>query len=286
MTDIEDFDLDATTDLAWDDFTDRLAEVLSVMDSTSDLCISVVANRAQTDVPPVIRFSFLEPETVVAKLLGAEVPGLPELGWQADGDGSYRVAHDQEDTAALAKLVTHTMKDALGAIHPVFLEPDQLADILKPAAPVGLGAGLLPGTYGVVMPTNREQLDAIVDAELESMFGHPPMRDPQGDVALRIGSTMLFLRSTLDFQELVLFAVLVHDVSGRSRACEVLNDLNTESRYCRFALHRDRVFVQVSVPTRPFVPAHLMQALASISKMADGIDDELAARLRGRTTFG
>ncbi len=112
------------------------------------------------------------------------------------------------------------------------------------------------------------------------------MRDSQGDVAIRIGSTMLFLRSTPDFEELVLFAVLVHDVEGRSRACEVLNDLNRESRYCRFSLHLDRVFVQVSVPAKPFVPAHLRKALANISQMADGIDDELATRLRGRTTFG
>lgn len=286
MTDIEDFDLDITTHRAWNDFTDRLAEVLSVMDATSDLSISVVANRTPNEEIPVIRFSFAEPETVVATLLRAGATGLVELGWQEVGDGSYVVQHDQEDTAALAAHVTRTMTEALGAIHPVFLEPDQLADILKPAAPDEADRWPLPGAFGIVMPATREQLDAIVDAELAGMFGHPPLRDDAGDVALRVGSTMVFLRSTLDFQELVLFAVLVHDVAGRSRACEVLNDLNTESRYCRFALHRDRVFVQVSVPTRPFVPAHLRQALASISQVADGIDDELAARLRGRTTFG
>ncbi|MDO5737224.1 MAG: YbjN domain-containing protein [Propionibacteriaceae bacterium] len=286
MADIEDFDLDTTTLRAWDDFSERLAEVLSVMDATSDLSISVVASRAQLEEPPVIRFSFVEPETVVATLLGADVPGLADIGWQPVGDGTFRVQHEQEDTVPLAALVTRTMTEALGAIHPVFLEPDQLADILKPAAPAEPHIGAPPGAFGVVMPTTREQLDAIVDAEVGSMFGHPPLRDGQGDVALRVGSTMVFLRSTPDFQELVLFAVLVHDVAGRSRACEVLNDLNTESRYCRFALHRDRVFVQVSVPTRPFVPAHLRQALANISQMADGIDDELAHRLRGRTTFG
>lgn len=286
MADIEDFDLDTITLRAWDDFTDRLAEVLSVMDATSDLSISVVANRSTNEETPIISFSFAEPETVVATLLRAEAPGLPELGWEAMGDGSFHMQRHQEDTATLADRVTRTMTEVLGAIHPVFLEPDQLADILKPAAPSGADGWPLPGVFGVVMPTGREQLDNIVDAELTAMFGHPPLRDGAGDVALRVGSTMVFLRSTLDFQELVLFAVLVHDVAGRSRACEVLNDLNTESRYCRFALHRDRVFVQMSVPTRPFVPAHLRQALASISQVADGLDDELAARLQGRTTFG
>ena len=286
MADIENFDLDETMEMAWDDFSVRLAEVLSVMDDTSDLCISVAANTVPGTKPPVIKFSFEAPSTVAAALWGAEPGVLTNLGWQPDADGAYCVRWDQEDTRDLALLVTRTMRDGLGAIHPVFLEPDQLSDILRPGVPMERGHGVLPGAFGIVMPTSRDELDGIVGAELEEAFGHPPMRDSQGDVAIRIGSTMLFLRSTPDFEELVLFAVLVHDVEGRSRACEVLNDLNRESRYCRFSLHLDRVFVQVSVPARPFVPAHLRKALVSISQMADGIDDELATRLRGRTTFG
>jgi len=39
------------------------------------------------------------------------------------------------------------------------------------------------------------------------------------------------------------------------------------------------------VPTQPFVPAHLQQALRVLSRIADGIDDALASKLGGRTTF-
>lgn len=46
---------------------------------------------------------------------------------------------------------------------------------------------------------------------------------------------MVFVRTTPDASELLLFAALVHDVEGRSRAVEVLNDLNVQSRYGRFA---------------------------------------------------
>lgn len=286
MADIDDFDLDETIDMAWDDFSVRLAEVLSVMDDTSDLCISVAANTVPGTRPPIITFSYQEPSTIAATLRGADPDVLTRLGWRSDGDGNNSLHWDQEDTSELALVVVRTMQEGLGAIHPVFLEPDQLTDILKPGAPMERGIGALPGPFGIVMPTSRDELDAVVGAELLEAFGHPPMRDSQGDVAIRVGSTMLFLRSTPDFEELVLFAVLVHDVEGRSRACEVLNDLNRESRYCRFSLHLDRVFVQVSVPARPFVPAHLRKALSTISQMADGIDDELATRLRGRTTFG
>ena len=96
---------------------------------------------------------------------------------------------------------------------------------------------------------------------------------------------MLFLRTSHDGQEVVIFAAVVHDVAGRSRAAEVLNDLNVEARWVKFQLIRDRVFVTISVLSRPFVPAHLRQAVRILSEVADGIDDELAAKLNGRTTF-
>jgi hypothetical protein len=45
------------------------------------------------------------------------------------------------------------------------------------------------------------------------------------------------------------------------------------------------VFVSLSVPAKPFVPAHLRQAVRILSEVADGIDNELAIKLNGRTTF-
>jgi hypothetical protein len=282
MADIEDFDLDRTTKQAWDDFTERLADVLSVMDASADLTISAVNGGETDESPPAVRFSAVEPGVIEAVLVGVDSPRLAELGWISSSRGAT-ARRDQEEVTELANLTTTTMTEVVGVLHPIFLEPDQLAELLtaresNPAQPV-------PGAYGVVLPNSQAQLDAIVDAELEKMFGHPALRNAAGEVAIRVGSTMVFCRSTPDFKELVLFAALVHDVSGRSRACEVLNDLNVESRYCRFALHRDRVFVQVSVPARPFVPQHLRQALESISQVADGIDDDLAHKLGGRTTF-
>ncbi len=282
MADIEDFDLDRTTKQAWDDFTERLADVLSVMDASADLTISAVNGGETDESPPAVRFSAVEPGVIEAVLVGVDSPRLAELGWISSPRG-VTARRDQEEVTELANLTTTTMTEVVGVLHPIFLEPDQLAELLtaresNPAQPV-------PGAYGVVLPNSQAQLDAIVDAELEKMFGHPALRNAAGEVAIRVGSTMVFCRSTPDFKELVLFAALVHDVSGRSRACEVLNDLNVESRYCRFALHRDRVFVQVSVPARPFVPQHLRQALESISQVADGIDDDLAHKLGGRTTF-
>ena len=281
MADIEDFDLDETTRQAWIDFTERLTEVLSVMDASEDLTISVAGEDHPEDSPSV-RFSASSDGVIQARLSHVESTRLEEAGWQADGR-TWIIQRDENHLQELAELTTSAMADIVGVLHPIFLEPDQLAEILTPRE--GSHTPPTPGQYGIVMPANQAQLDAVVDEELGNLFGRPALRNAQGDVAIRVGSTVVFCRSTPDIRELVLFAALVHDVSGRSRACEVLNDLNVQFRYCRFALHQDRVFVQVSVPAQPFVPAHLRQALESISHVADGIDNELAQKLGGHTTY-
>jgi hypothetical protein len=168
----------------------------------------------------------------------------------------------------------------------VFLAPDQLAEVLQPEpAPLPESRSYASDDVLATVPGSQEHLNDLVDEELSEMFGHRPIRDSEGDIAIRVGSTMLFLRTAPDGREIVVFAAVVHDVAGRSRAAEVLNDLNVDARWVKFQLIRDRVFVTLSVPARPFVPAHLHQAVRIMSEVADGIDDELATKLNGRTTF-
>lgn len=296
MSDYTDFDFDSTQKEAWDEFSRRLDEVLSVMDSTADLTISAAPPTDVEAVRPGIRFTMRDPQQITAYVTGsaeglateAEAAGLTALGWAPppSGEPHHHATFDQEASADLARLATDTLAGVFGVLHPIFLEPDQLAEILKGEAEwTPLAPRPLSREETSVRTGSRAELDQLVDELLRREFGHPSLRNEQGDVAIRVGSTVVFLRSTPDAAELVLFSPLVHDVSGRSRACEVLNDLNVESRYGRFSLHKDRVFVQLSVAAQPFVPAHLHQALRALSQIADGIDDELAARLGGRTTF-
>ena len=136
-----------------------------------------------------------------------------------------------------------------------------------------------------ILARTAEELDAALEGELTLFLGHEPLRDGNGDLALRVGSTMVFVRSALDAQEVLLFAPLVHDIDGRSRAMEVLSDLNTEARWVRFQLIRDRVYVSMSVPAAPLIPAHLHRALRIISLISDNMDGGSARPpSRARTT--
>lgn len=302
-----DFDLDRSTEQAWAGFGERLAEVISVIDDGGTLTIGTPSTSEEP--APFVRFTQYDPDgpsgepMVLAeasgsaslgeasRLSGVQLEGLADLGWQppaADGDrpcANFWVDRPQDRSEELADLAVRTLRDVFGVQHPVFLAPDQLAEILQPDSldlhetPTG------PVTIPAVMPVSQDQLDEMVAHELTEIFGHPPIRDAEGDFAIRVGSTMVFIRSTPDAEELLLFSALVHDIEGRSRAAEVLNDLNVASRYGRFALHQDRVFVTMSLMCRPFVAEHLHQAVRIMSQLADGIDDELARKLRGRTTF-
>ena len=308
MADVDDFDLDRSTSEAWSAFEVRLAEVISMIDESGDLTIGT--ESGSSDPTPFVRFSSpqrhrLRCEAAGNASLGPDLQLAPEqvrtmtdLGWHAaeeavPGPGEHELAAPptrdfwaeapQEDAERLAAMSVAALRDVYGVPHPVFLAPDQLGEVLNGPTPVEQGSALpvpADGSRGV-----RQRLDALVDAELADLYGHPPMRDGEGDVAVRVGSTMIFLRTSADGQEIILFSAVVHDLAGRSRAAEVLNDLNVAARWVKFQLVRDRVFVTLSILARPFVPEHLRQAVRILSEVADGIDEELAAKLDGRTTF-
>ena len=305
MGEYEDFDLDRSTADAWDDFTDRLDDVVSMIDDGGELTIGTLSTS--NDPAPFVRFRAtgeashrtLLCEAASNASLGdgfqltlEQIEHLVALGWEEPSavgpasSGNFHCRVAQEKSHDAAELAVATLRDVYGVQHPVFLAPDQLAEVLQPG-PEKPGPGDILEEHDVVAtrPRHRKHLDDMVTTELTHMFGHAPIRDTEGDIAIRVGSSVVFVRSTPDADELILFSVLVHDVEGRSRAVEVLNDLNVESRFGRFALHRDKVFCSMSVLADPFVPAHLHYAVRIMSQIADGIDDDLAAKLRGRTTF-
>ena len=249
------FDLDRATADAWTQFTGRLAVVLSMIDAGGRLHLGTLSSH--DDPAPAVDVScetrggepWLRLTTLGNHALGrtfqlgpAQIESLHDLGWQDDAE-DFTIEHVQDDCAWLAGVVVNTVRDVFGVQHPVFLAPDQLAEVLQPGvdSPVdeelaeeGLIARRDAGS-AVSLPVARggaeeryRRLQGEVMAELTSVFGHPPFRDREGDIAIRVGSTVVFVRVTPDAEEIIVFSVLVHDVDGRSRAAEILNDLNAE----------------------------------------------------------
>ena len=293
-SDVSDFDFDRSAQESWRRFGERLAEVLSVMDAGATLAIGSLAEAGEG--APHVRFHCADGGALTAHAttagLGDEAgAALAASGWTPARKeaGTWTRRGTQEEAEELAMAASDALRDVHGVQHPALLAPDQLADILTPAPTEGQRAGQAlahePQRTEPILAASAEELDAALRRELTLMLGFEPLRDDAGDLALRVGSTMVLVRAAPDAQEVLVFSPLVHDVEGRSRAMEVLSDLNTDSRWVRFQLIRDRVYVSMSVPADPLIPAHLHRAFQVVSLVSDSIDDALAQKLRGRTTF-
>ena len=299
-----DFDLDRSIAEAWAGFTERLADVVSVMDPGASLTLGSLAAAGSAQAP-FVRFTCQGDRSLLTEASGNAVLGeayqldaaglqqLADLGWEPPAvDGPHPGPHhwfvaSQEDSELVAERAVAVLRDVFQVRHPAFLAPDQLAEVLAPAASRELPRdSFLTEDLQALVPTSGAHLEALVRAELGQVLGYEPLTDSDGDLAIRVGSAMVFVRCTPDAHEVIVFSPVVHEVEGRSRAMEVLSDLNAEARYVRFLLIRDRVFASMSILAYPFVPAHLHQALRTMTLVADEIDEELARRLRGRTSFG
>ena len=285
MTDIDDFDFDHSVEQAWRRFAVRLENVLSMMDETEPLTLEPCDESEKW----YVRFSQQAKDQITTfvsgGLSGAQADQMSRLGWTAEGEGYARTG-SQDDCGTIATDAIVVLREVFHVTHPVFLDSNVLAEILQepeitesPDIPSGREEMIVYGSLDEV------QLAAAVAEELSEVFGAVPMRDQDSDFAVRVGSTMIFIRIPSDCKEIRLFSVLVHDVSGRSRAAEVINDINAHSRWVRFALVGDKIFVSMSVHASPFVPSHLRQAITEMTNVADGVDGLLADSLQGKTTF-
>ncbi|MGI3782741.1 MAG: TY-Chap domain-containing protein, partial [Janthinobacterium lividum] len=144
---IDDFDIDRAISHAWAEFGTRLAEVLSMVDESGNLTIGTPNGDGAPD--SVLCFSSpardrLRCETGVAAARSQteQVSALLADGWErSEGAGQQPagvvvVATEcpQDDSESMAELAVRALRDVFGVQHPVFLAPDQLAEVLQPDA--------------------------------------------------------------------------------------------------------------------------------------------------------
>ncbi|MDR0487961.1 MAG: YbjN domain-containing protein [Propionibacteriaceae bacterium] len=288
MTD--EFNFDHSVDQAWRRFGIRLSGVLSMMDETEPLLLQPCDPG---DTQWYIRFTQEAKGWVEAyvplildgqPLSDEQVATLDDLGWKKNEKG-FLLKYSQDLTVELADAANEVLRKVFHLEHPVFIHPSVLEEVLtEPAVEEEPNLPAREETAAFAYLSFIE-LTVGVREELTRIFGTPPMRDQDGDYAVRVGSTMIFVRITPDSQEIRLFSMIVHDIAGRSRAAEVLNDVNAHTRWVRFSLVRDKIIAALSLYATPFVPAHLRQAITEIATVADGVDDLLADSLHGKTTF-
>lgn len=82
------------------------------------------------------------------------------------------------------------------------------------------------------------------------------------------------------------FSVLIADLAASAALMKAINDLNKRYVYGKFMWTGMSVVMGVDVPGRPFVGAHVEQAIGMVGSVADELDEELQKQFGGRTAFG
>jgi hypothetical protein len=250
----------------------------------------------------VVSDYFLEPW----ERLGGEGTGqLTGLGWTppaydpgdapAEPKGSpnfLRVWSAPVDCADAAKAAVGVLTTVLDVSHPGHLTYKAFerggADIVFPS--LGLRREVdEPKTVEPSEPevASVEKLRTLVDDALARASGAETVdHDKDGDVPLRFGSTMVFVRVNAEQPIIEVFAPVVWDIPPTFAVLGSVNELNQHVRFLRYVATETGVDLRGELRGVPFDDAALADLVNAVGTMADQQTAAFQERFGGRVWFG
>ncbi len=138
----------------------------------------------------------------------------------------------------------------------------------------------------LVQPENREELRLAVTDALRSFTDLDEVsEDEDGDIPLRYGGALIFLRVAGDAPYVELFSPLLSGVEPSLELYKALNELTGHHRQIGFFFTGGIVFASLDLLADPFVPDHLGGALAVLGRLCDETGHDLQQRFGGSTAF-
>ncbi len=292
---------------AWVEFQGALERSLSVLDDGQYL---VLCRRGTNRF---VQFaadheSGLHVEAVSAAYLGDDAPdearyqALLDGGWlapthrpddegteQADPHGSVNWFVDHRPPVGYGEVAAQACAVLRGVYeveHPDDLEyaAGEFSGAVVLLPTLGLhraAAHVVDGTAPV--GALREE----VEATLRQVLGTEELVvDADGDIPIREGSAMVFVRVVDDPPLVQLFSPLLIGVTESLALHRRLSELTRQRFLVRFHLVDETVLAGIDLLAEPFVPAHLGIATALLTGIADEIDTDLQAEFGGRVFFG
>lgn len=190
----------------------------------------------------------------------------------------------------LAAMIIAVFRETWDVPHPSFLALHHLGADAEPVPVPGQTPDTTPrpaplDRYLAIRPRDTEHLREVIAQTVTDILGHAPERDQDGDIVLRFGAALALVIANEAAPEIQLWAPLVRDISGRTRAAELVTDLNRRWPYLRFALYEDRLRVMIDMLADPFVPQHLADMVEHLGDFLTGVDEEFASHFGGLLHF-
>lgn len=293
----------------WPEFQRRLATALSAL---SDGQYLVISTQYGNDF---VRFAAtadgLRAEAVSARFLECDeryseqqLADLAALGWQpptasdpsqVEPGGSVNYFADFDAPVPfeqVAEMAVATLADVQHVSGPDDLRyrafDDDGREILLPtlelAREVGAEAdtGEAPGPAESFEDVRRRVRDLV----RELADNHDIDYDDDGDLVLRFGSAVVFVRVIEQPLLVRVLSPVLEDVDVGPGLVDRLNDLNGQVHFARLVLVGATVWAAIDLFCLPLEPAHVAYALRLVGEVADELDDALQREFGDKTFFG
>lgn len=214
---------------------------------------------------------------------------LRALGWKPPGDGLpdyWCIIGVPDGAGRVARMVVEGMRNVFGIPAPSFLVVSGVGEngaLTGDALPFGLTeAARTPVTVDLtaVQADGPDELRDLVAAALAPVVDEVEF-DPDGDIPVPAGNTVLYVGVEEDAPLIRLFAPLLHGVRWTPRVGHTLNEVNQRLTFAKVIHQGDRVLAVMALSALPFVPEQLRQAVVGFRDMADGYDETLKSMIGG-----
>lgn len=246
----------------------------------------------------------------------AAIAGLVALGWappgvEAGSGEAFGVRRPISEAKRVARLVSRTLRDVYRAPHPAFLTYAARGCDSHSRVPVpSLGAARpLIATEEDAAEVNGGCVDLAAEremSELEAGIRELPLADrvavvvarmlnttvealpvdPDGDIGIRAGSAMVFVRVRDNPPLIDVFSPVLTEIEPSKKLYSKLSELTNRMPIGRLYCADDTVWASVPVFGRDFQASHLMLAVQVMTGLADELDNRLAGEFGGRRFFG
>jgi hypothetical protein len=240
------------------------------------------------------------------------VADLVALGWSPpgvlpDSGDSFGLRTEVGQAKKLATIVSRTLRDVYGAPHPAFLvylvHDDQDEPI--PSVPLatarhepsidaelslddldedGVLTEALANAADEVIPLD-ERVKTVV-ATMSKTTVEQLQLDTDGDIGIRAGSAMVFVRVRDNPPLVDVFSPILTEVEPTEQLYVKLSELTNRMPIGRLYCAQDTVWASIPVFGRNFQATHLMLAVQVMTGLADELDDRLHGEFGGKRFFG
>ena len=268
MSSYEEQVVDRSVEHAWMQLRLRLAEHLATASREEPVAVAITPQAADEEAPALVVESDGTDLAVRIDTTGeldprfrftpSERRRLVELGMTLENGGPVLLVEASEiDRAAhYAYAVLHEMWDV---VHPSFLaiDPEDLGLVDEPSLDEASAPGEVPD---LVHPTSIESLNEWVDAALAPGFGHPPVRDDDGDICVSGEGRARAIVSVRAESRIEVWTIVARDVDV-AKAHREIDRLSRQYSFHRFFVVDDMLVASMVLFADPFVPAQLHAAL-------------------------